>query len=234
ARNCKTTSMAQDYVGTKNITSKGNTCKRWDNQTSILPHHYSREFSDETVEDAANYCRNPNSASGGPWCYTTKEYDWEYCEIPYCSEDMPLIVNMTLADVNCRTTSLGQEYVGTKSTTLYGNACQRWDSRIVKLPSLNPASFPDETLADAANYCRNIDSSPRGPWCYTNNNYGGVEYCDIPYCNEDMTNSTLTAALCKITSMGREYIGTKSTTSKGNTCQRWDSLKFPYQNPDNF
>ena len=34
-----------------------------------------------------NYCRNPDSVSGGPWCYTTDPNTrWEYCDIPKCCE----------------------------------------------------------------------------------------------------------------------------------------------------
>ena len=34
---------------------------------------------------AKNYCRNPDSESGGPWCYTTDSAKrWEYCDVKFC------------------------------------------------------------------------------------------------------------------------------------------------------
>ena len=40
--------------------------------------------SDVTLEDAANYCRNPDG-SRSPWCYTTDVgVRWQYCDIPLC------------------------------------------------------------------------------------------------------------------------------------------------------
>ena len=44
-------------------------------------------FPDDTMDDAANYCRNPDVGLKGPWCYTTDPSErWEFCEIDYCYE----------------------------------------------------------------------------------------------------------------------------------------------------
>ena len=42
--------------------------------------------------------------------------------------------------------------------------------------------FPDETMADAANYCRN-PVEPQ-PWCYTLDKVKKRGFCDIPLCGE--------------------------------------------------
>ena len=45
--------------------------------------------------------------------------------------------------------------------------------------------FPDEALADAANYCRNPDMwEPDGPWCLTTDPNKEWDYCDIPFCGK--------------------------------------------------
>ena len=40
---------------------------------------------DGSVEDASNYCRDPD-VEGRTWCYTMNpEFRWEYCNFPSCS-----------------------------------------------------------------------------------------------------------------------------------------------------
>ena len=78
----------------------------------------------------------------------------------------------------------GTLYKGIKKITKSGRVCQRWDSQI---PHAHPAypmdNFPDATLLEAANYCRNPDMKLGvGPWCYTNDPDLPWESCDIPYC----------------------------------------------------
>ena len=73
---CKTTDRGTEYIGFVNITQSGIECQRWDLYTP----HYSY-FTDQPE----NYCRNPDSTSGGPWCYTTNSsIRWELCGIPKC------------------------------------------------------------------------------------------------------------------------------------------------------
>ena len=44
-------------------------------------------FPDVTLDDATNFCRNPDSEPNGPWCYTTDpRVRWEYCYIMFCGK----------------------------------------------------------------------------------------------------------------------------------------------------
>ena len=37
------------------------------------------------LNNAKNYCRNPQNSGQRPWCFTTnKKKRWEYCDIPKC------------------------------------------------------------------------------------------------------------------------------------------------------
>ena len=48
----------------------------------------SLDFLNGSLEDNNNYCRNPDNANGGPWCFVkdpiTNNYEQEYCFIPFC------------------------------------------------------------------------------------------------------------------------------------------------------
>jgi len=132
--------------------------------------------------DAANYCRNPDDYEEGPWCYTTSsDKRWEICGIPLCPQDKCKIGAGTL-------------YSGNVARTSSGITCQRWDASFPHEPSSiasNVDNFPDASLLDAANYCRNPDDYEEGPWCYTTSSDKRWEVCDIPtcpYCGEDHAN----------------------------------------------
>ena len=45
------------------------------------------EFPDGGVDEAVNYCRNPDplQRTEGPWCYTNSgDTTWDYCNVPFC------------------------------------------------------------------------------------------------------------------------------------------------------
>ena len=42
--------------------------------------------ADDSLSDAANYCRNPDGEPYTPWCYTTdRNKRWELCDVHHCS-----------------------------------------------------------------------------------------------------------------------------------------------------
>ncbi|CAH1777803.1 unnamed protein product, partial [Owenia fusiformis] len=66
---------------------------------------------------------------------------------------------------------------------------QRWDSQTPHShPYVDPALFPDRTLGEASNYCRNPNNDQNGPWCYTIDSLLIKEYCDIPFCDKYATS----------------------------------------------
>ena len=76
------------------MSSGGHVCNFWSNKTAehqVL----SGYFPDESIVDAANYCRNPNNESDGPWCFVDGNgYSWQYCDVPRCSGNASIIVNL--------------------------------------------------------------------------------------------------------------------------------------------
>ena len=82
---CRLTLDGSTYMGGVALTKSGKQCMNWLADTPH-PHRINPEwnFPDNTVEDAAGYCRNPDGAEG-PWCYTTDpDTRWEYCDVPLC------------------------------------------------------------------------------------------------------------------------------------------------------
>ena len=70
------------YGGRLSHTENGLSCQRWDEQ-SPQSHTYTMSymFPDDTVTDAANFCRSPDG-SDIPWCYTVDPAArWEYCAV---------------------------------------------------------------------------------------------------------------------------------------------------------
>jgi uncharacterized protein YegL len=67
------TGIGEEYLGGQTKTRGGHTCQNWQ---SNKPHeHPYFDVGDH------NLCRNPDSDSGGIWCYTTSEdVLWDYCE----------------------------------------------------------------------------------------------------------------------------------------------------------
>ena len=44
-------------------------------------------------------------------------------------------------------------------------------------------AFPDHSLKDAENHCRNPTMDPCGPWCYVSMTSNQKEYCSVPECS---------------------------------------------------
>lgn len=84
-------------------------------------------------------------------------------------------------NIDCFKTS-SNRYNGFKSTTYDGHTCQRWDSQTPHKHSRNQADrFPDASVADAANYCRDPDDEGL-PWCYTTDPDVRWQLCGIYKC----------------------------------------------------
>ena len=68
--------------------------------------------------------------------------------------------------------------------TVTGKECQRWDKQTPHSHVFNDAVwFPDASVEDAENYCRNPGKEqPGGPWCYTTDSSVRWEYCNVENC----------------------------------------------------
>ena len=88
--------------------------------------------------------------------------------------------NLFPSEGESKKTANGVDYTGTSDVTMTGKPCQRWDASSPHAHSFRGKQFPDVSLGDAANFCRNPGGvKPFGPWCFTTNSSVEWEYCDI-------------------------------------------------------
>ena len=94
--------------------------------------------------------------------------------------------------LECTLTEDGSEYNGTIGKTISGNTCQRWDTDLPHVRNSDIVqdmnNFPEATLAEVVNYCRQSSAAAR-PWCYTTNPSVRWEYCNIPRCKRYYSTS---------------------------------------------
>ena len=90
--------------------------------------------------------------------------------------------SISLENLECRRTFAGRDYRGTKSVTVGGRICQRWDMMTPHTHGVtDPALFGEVFLSDVWNYCRNPFTSDYLQ-CYTTDPDMRSEACDVPMC----------------------------------------------------
>ncbi|XP_062585892.1 uncharacterized protein LOC134247569 [Saccostrea cucullata] len=223
-RDCLMTGRGLDYVGKVSVSSSGKTCLPW---------------TDETMIDDANYCRNPDSSSK-PWCHVQGDTGptKEYCNIPSCA-DSPCFPNPCKNKGQCEVA--GTSYTCTCLNGFKGNNCEVEDERqepeckrtttgweylgrinvtvsgrsCQAWASQSPHTHSSSNLPE--NYCRNPDGEG-APWCYTTDPNKRWELCDIPDC-------VIPAPECLTSSdpSGLRYFGTHNVADTGDLCQAWAS-----------
>ena len=115
---------------------------------------------------------------------------WTNCIIfKFCILTTSFFVTVTGSAASCKTTLKGVDYRGSISKTKGGIPCQRWSSQIPHKHKEDPYSKQD------ANYCRNPDNEPFGPWCYTTDPYIRWDYCDVPLCKGVVVSNLYTGRM---------------------------------------
>lgn len=196
---CKLSPLGLEYTGSISRSEIGKLCQSWSTEKPIHPIDPSitdDKFPDQSLKNAKNYCRNPNSDPKGPWCYTIdRNLINDTCGIPVCYS------------YDCKITGIGMDYGGLMDTTISGKVCLSWDKLRKKVKKrrfkyetyeqkkFSKWSFPDESRGSAENFCRNPDGDSGGPWCFVESDskeYGVVQkdYCNIPLCDDEVTPSS--------------------------------------------
>ncbi|XP_013407589.2 uncharacterized protein LOC106171691 [Lingula anatina] len=162
-------------------------------------------------------------------------------DLPPCSDE---------AQFECLQDRHGSNYIGHKNVTLDGYDCQRWDMQSPhKHQFKSPSDFPDASVPEASNFCRNPDANPAGPWCYTTDRTIAWQSCDIPICAACGEEFQCKSGQCRSVALkcdgdpncgdwsdehdsncptestlmgpGATYTGTLNITESGKPCMNW-------------
>uniref|UniRef100_A0A6P7G077 Uncharacterized protein LOC114336079 isoform X4 n=1 Tax=Diabrotica virgifera virgifera TaxID=50390 RepID=A0A6P7G077_DIAVI len=115
----------------------------------------------------------------------------------------------------CKVSHLGLEYKGTVQKTESKVRCQSWTSSQPHQirDDLLDANFSDGSRKTAKNFCRNPNTDPLGPWCYSMNLDLQFETCALPLCQ---------LSQCKLTGPGMEYAGDYDKGTSQRKCLKWN------------
>ena len=97
--------------------------------------------------------------------------------------------NPTASLCGCIADTLGADYRGKVKTSVSGEECVPWAWN-----KNRNFTFPDDTVDEKFDYCRNPNNNSIGPWCYTMEDeydyYSDEigERCAIPLCGLSLTD----------------------------------------------
>ena len=125
------------------------------------------------------------TSNDSPRCILCK---WSETSLPSATTFVPSSIVMLAyfttvspSDVRCRTTFSGTSYRGYVNVTTSELPCQRWNSQSPHSHIYNlPSKFPDATLDEVSNHCRNPSADPT-VWCYTTTSLRW-NFCAVPMC----------------------------------------------------
>nr|XP_048284173.1 prothrombin [Myodes glareolus] len=183
--------LGTNYIGTVSVTHSGIECQLW---RSRYPHKPDINFTTHPGANLQeNFCRNPDSSTQGPWCYTTDPtVRREECSVPVCGQEGRTTVEMVPRSGGSKgnlsppleqcITERGRLYQGNLAVTTLGSPCLAWASSPAKALSKYQDFDPEVKLVE--NFCRNPDGDEEGVWCYVAGQPGDFEYCSLNYCEE--------------------------------------------------
>ncbi|XP_027631213.1 prothrombin [Tupaia chinensis] len=182
--------LGMNYRGTVNVTRSGIECQLWKSRYPHKPEINSTTHPGADLQE--NFCRNPDSSTTGPWCYTTNPtVRREECNVPVCGQEHVTVemtprsggsrVNLPPSSEPC-VPDRGRQYQGRLAVTTQGSPCLAWASVEAKALSKDQDFNPAVPLVE--NFCRNPDGDEEGAWCYVAGAPGDFEYCDLKYCEE--------------------------------------------------
>lgn len=82
---CSSNRLGLGYVGHQSASAAGHPCIPWNHEAVPDTFKLAKLFPDGSVDDASNYCRNPDKNGNGTWCFTSApEFPREVCNVREC------------------------------------------------------------------------------------------------------------------------------------------------------
>ncbi|KAK6624036.1 hypothetical protein RUM44_010894 [Polyplax serrata] len=167
------------FVGTVSVTSEGGQCLPWTDESSIPNEYHDYALFQPYGGKIAceNFCRNLDNDPNGPFCIVRDSNSDGGFSKEYCHSQL-------LEPKTCKDVGTGSDYMGQLNETRSKRGCKPWSSVMDEVIHIN--DFPDSSVKDASNFCRNPTNSITGCWCYTDDptvpmDLCAVNDCDRPY-----------------------------------------------------
>ena len=214
------------YKGCQTKTRSGIECQAWSSQTPHEHHRSDSDFDGETMEQAGNYCRNPDH-DDTIWCYTTDDNTrWEFCDPVSDDEETAAAFGAACALENETCECPGGDFI-------YGRRYEEDSSDSTFDSVVSSGNYilkPREEGVDAIE-CGNdemggdpVEGEPKQCYCAV---AGSVPSTS----NEDEVFETPASSDCDETLAGDdgyEYKGCQTRTRSGYQCQPWVS-HYPHE-----
>ncbi|KAF5274388.1 hypothetical protein FQA39_LY07268 [Lamprigera yunnana] len=176
---CVLNSQELNYKGRQSVTNRGLPCLPWASKKLIPEDIDSLLDYNETME-AQNFCRNPKNNFNGSFCYAIHEdqnsaIEKTYCDLKVCRS------------AECKMAGTGNDYVGKVNVTRSNRTCNYWVEAFTNntYPEYNNDTlFPDISIEDAENFCRNPSRTIAGSWCFTTDILLHQDVCNIRDCEK--------------------------------------------------
>ncbi|XP_043277721.1 uncharacterized protein [Venturia canescens] len=178
--NCITNLDDYNYRGFQWTSVNELPCAPWISSEVPDDDKKNKLFIDRSALKALSKCRNPGRDPKGPYCYSMTLEDpstlsKQYCPIRSCRS------------LECRMAGTANDYIGKLSTTRSGRTCAKWMNRYAIHPVnpqyLNDSLYPEGSVRNASNYCRDPSRDIAGTWCYTTDPLVPQDLCDIRDCD---------------------------------------------------
>ncbi|KAK3589343.1 hypothetical protein CHS0354_009984 [Potamilus streckersoni] len=103
-----------------------------------------------------------------------------YCPVSTCTNTGWTAASISCGNDDCVRNS--EKYTGKRNCTISGLTCQAWKWKYPHDHRYIAENFPDGSISEAGNYCRDPNGSGT-LWCYTTDSGIRSEPCDVPKCD---------------------------------------------------